>query len=369
MALALRENLIPQPANNTLSLVGAIEGFYGKSWSWEDRFSYAYHLREMGLGCYIYAPKGDPFLRKRWREEWPEQEWLELLKLSSQYRYRHINWGLGISPYALYTDYSNQQKRLLKAKVRRLNDLNPDVLAVLFDDMPGDMPDLAARQYEIVSDICQETDASRVIVCPTYYSFDPVLEQIFGKMPENYWRQLGRLLPQDIDIFWTGNKVCSASINSDDLSQISDSFGRLPVLWDNYPVNDGRAGCNFLNLRSLPERNIKLGSDINGHLCNPMSQANLSLIPLSSLACLHNTERSQNEFLLSQALDRYAGTITAALLEKDISAFQELGLLEFDDEQRELLMKRYSNVPGACAAEICSWLRGDYTFDPECLTG
>ncbi|MEM8934075.1 MAG: sulfatase-like hydrolase/transferase, partial [Acidobacteriota bacterium] len=34
----------------------------------------------------------------------------------------------------------------------------------------------------------------RFIACPTYYSFDPALERVFGAMPENYLTDFGRLL-------------------------------------------------------------------------------------------------------------------------------------------------------------------------------
>ena len=115
--------------------------------------------------------------------------------------------------------------------------------------MPGDLQSLATRQAEIVADVCHWLPGVHVLVCPTYYSFDPVLEKYFGRMPLDYWSQLGRELPQDVGIFWTGNKVCSEAITVSDIEAIVQRLQRPVILWDNYPVNDGAVRSNFLYTR------------------------------------------------------------------------------------------------------------------------
>ena len=70
-----------QPLTTSGFFYGVIEGFYGHQWSWSARAHYAAFLSELGYDCYIYAPKGDPFLRSRWREDYPEDEWIKLLEL------------------------------------------------------------------------------------------------------------------------------------------------------------------------------------------------------------------------------------------------------------------------------------------------
>ena len=44
-----------------------------------------------------------------------------------------------------------------------------------------DLDLLAQRQADIVADVCRWLPGVRILVCPTYYSFDPVLEKYFGK--------------------------------------------------------------------------------------------------------------------------------------------------------------------------------------------
>jgi hyaluronoglucosaminidase len=349
--------------NSAVFLTGVIEGFYGRSWSFETRLAYADYLCESGLNTCIYCPKGDPYLRRRWQEDWPEAGWRELLELSSAYRLRGIYWGVGLSPVELYREYGKSQRAQFKRKVERLAELSAQVIAILFDDMPGDMDALATRQAEIVADVCQWLPGTRVLVCPTYYSFDPVLELYFGKMPQDYWPQLGRELPLDADIFWTGNNVCSDSIEVNDLKAIVQELSRPVMLWDNYPVNDGAVRSSFLYTGKLSARSPALRPFIRGHLCNPMNQGLLSLPALSGLSELYGTGCLDDE-----ALCRILGPLTWERLSQDKHSFEHEGLIGLGAEQCRQLASEYGNLPGAAAQEVAQWLRGEYSFDPQCLT-
>ena len=57
----------PSPVN----LIGMIEGFYGNPWSHSVRLKFPAVLAELGLNAYLYCPKSDPYLRRRWKEDWP----------------------------------------------------------------------------------------------------------------------------------------------------------------------------------------------------------------------------------------------------------------------------------------------------------
>ena len=52
--------------------LGIIEGFYGKPWSWEERAASVAFLAPRGFTFHLYAPKADPYLRRRWREPHPD---------------------------------------------------------------------------------------------------------------------------------------------------------------------------------------------------------------------------------------------------------------------------------------------------------
>ena len=54
--------------------LGIIEGFFGRPWSWPERAAAIRFLRPYGYGFYLYAPKADPYLRRRWQEPHPAAE-------------------------------------------------------------------------------------------------------------------------------------------------------------------------------------------------------------------------------------------------------------------------------------------------------
>jgi len=349
--------------SSTEFLAGIIEGFYGRTWTFDTRVAYADYLVEAGLNTCIYCPKGDLYLRRNWQEDWPEAEWRELVLLSSAYKLRGINWGVGLSPVELYRNYGLPERAALKRKVERLGQLHAPVIAVLFDDMPGDLQSLATRQAEIVADVCHWLPGVHVLVCPTYYSFDPVLEKYFGRMPLDYWSQLGRELPQDVGIFWTGNKVCSEAITVSDIEAIVQQLQRPVILWDNYPVNDGAVRSNFLYTSKLHSRSPALRPLLTGHLCNPMNQGLLSLPALSGLAALYG-----NGLFNEDALSRILGPATWERVTRDQGVFERAGLSGLGEQRCKVLAAEYAQLSGPAAAEVAQWLRGEYRFDPDCLT-
>lgn len=146
--------------------LGVIEGYFGMPWSHGDRKHVMTRLRDIGYSWFHYAPKADAFLRRRWREPHPSDASAELAELSGHCRGLGMRFGAGLSPCELYRDFSGPGRSDFIAKVRALDDLGIDDLAILFDDTRGDMPDLAAREAEIVHAALARTCASRVL--PSY---------------------------------------------------------------------------------------------------------------------------------------------------------------------------------------------------------
>jgi hyaluronoglucosaminidase len=341
---------------------GVIEGFYGRSWPHETRLAYSALLPRMGLNTYLYCPKNDPYLRSQWRLDWPKGGRSKLIEMGQACSKHGVDWGVGLSPVALYLDYGKQQRQALQERVLGLADLGLDVLAILFDDMPGDCPDLASRQADIITDVAAWLPHIRLMMCPTYYSFDPVLARYFGAMPDNYWTELGKALPADVHIFWTGNEVCSPSITERDIGAIVRLLGRPVTLWDNYPVNDGAARSDHLYLEPLAARDIGLAPSIGGHLCNPMNQGFASLPALNGLARLYGAGLEDAE------LAEIIGKSTWSSLQRDASEFLVLGLSGLGEARCAELARHYRSQSGEAAREVAEWLEGDYAFDPACLT-
>ncbi|QIB67418.1 beta-N-acetylglucosaminidase domain-containing protein [Kineobactrum salinum] len=346
-------------------LCGVLEGYYGRPWSWQRRFEYADHLARLGLDSYIYAPKADPYLRKSWQCHWPADQWHALRELARTCAVSGLCFGVGLSPFALYADYGARQQQLLRDKIDRLNELEAPLLALLFDDMPGEQTDLAGRQAHIVQDVAARSHAQRLLVCPTYYSFDPVLERHFGRKPDNYWQDLGRELPAQVDVFWTGNRVCADTVSRQDLLQAREALGRPVVLWDNYPVNDGAVRSEHLYFAPLTGRERAGPELLAGHFCNPMLQALCSLPALAGLAALHADGSAEaGPDLLSELL----GGGTWQAMQQFSALFRDRGLGRMTGQQRRSALNVFRALPDPAAAEIVRWLQGEDCFDPACLT-
>ncbi len=347
-------------SNKAMYLSGIVEGFYGRQWSWGERRDMADYLATLGANTYLYCPKGDAHLRRRWREDWPEPVKLELRALAEHAAALGLVFGVGLSPLELYRSYDSQAREQLERRIHSINELGGGLLAVLFDDMRGDWPGLAEQQLQIMADVQSWSEASRLLLCPTYYSFDPKLEQVFGPRPQHYWQELGDGLDAGVDVFWTGPQVCSPAVTRADAQVAAQELGRNVVLWDNYPVNDGAKTSDFLHLRPLAQRDQGLSADLRGHLLNPMNQPLLSRSGLSGLADLIGRERPDFVDLFGDEM--------AGLLLQDIPLLQDFGRSGLSDVQHRELLSRYENLDHPAARELLDWLAGGYQFDPACLT-
>lgn len=343
--------------------LGVIEGYFGRPWSHADRKQVMTRLRDIGYSWFHYAPKADRFLRRRWREPHPAAALAELVDLSGHCRRLGMRFGVGFSPYELYRDFSGPGRMDFVAKVRALDDIGIDDLAILFDDTRGDVPDLAAREADIVHTALTITRASRVLMCPTYYSDDRLLDVVFGVRPEGYLEALGRRLDPSVGVYWTGEEVCAREHSVAHLARVAEALGRKPTLWDNYPVNDGPRMSRHLHLRGFTGRAYVIGTHVAAHAINPALQPHLSLIPAATLVASYR-EGPNYAYMRAfrEAARTWAGTELADMLEADLHALQDCGINHLGDD-RERLLQRYSAVSHPMAMEIVRWLSGADTVD------
>jgi hypothetical protein len=345
--------------------LGLIEGFFGRPWSWADRREAVRFLRPHNYLFYLYAPKADPYLRRRWQEPHPEAELAELAALRDVCRAEGVRFGIGLSPFELHLHAERGWQDRLAAKLASLAPLKPDDLALLFDDMRGDVADLASRQAAIVHFAAERGVAERIFACPTYYSDDPVLDAAFGARPPFYLEQLGRLLDPAIRIFWTGEEVCAREYSPGHLARVAGQLRRKPTLWDNYPVNDGARMSLHLHLRGVTGRPASLAGQIAGHGVNPASQPLLSRVPLLTLAESYATGDS---YEYGAAFERAARTVLgdalAARVGRDLPTLQDRGLDRLA-ERRAVLRARYAAFDHPAAREITAWLDGHWSVSDE----
>ncbi len=348
-------------------MLGVIEGFYGRPWPWAWRERYAGWLAEQGYHAYVYAPKSDAFLRKRWRDPWPEDTLQALRALSARCRQAGLTLGIGLSPIDLDRRFGPEEQALLGRKLDEIASLSPGLLCILFDDMRGDEPGLARLQCEVVNWIRARAPAP-LIFCPTYYSWDPVLPQVFGNMPEGYLEAIGQGLPADVGVFWTGNLVCSPGYAAEDFVDVGQRLARTTVLWDNYPVNDGRKISRFLFIGPIEGRPPALAGWVAGHFANPMNQPALSMLPLWMLARRHQGDVRPAALLWRAGLETLYPPALVSLLARDGQRFHHEGLDMIPESDKQAMRQEYAAIDHPAAQEVLAWLNEGYRFDPACLT-
>jgi hyaluronoglucosaminidase len=341
--------------------LGLIEGFYGKPWSWQARAETIAFLAPHGYRFYYYAPKADAFLRRRWREPHPPETAAELRRLSAHCRSSGVRFGVGLSPYEIYRSFDGDARAALAAKLAHLDSIGVDDLAILFDDMRGDLPNLAQMQVDIVHWVRERSMATRLLVCPSYYTDDSILDRFFGARPANYLEGFGRALDSAIDVFWTGEEVCARAFSPGHLQRVTAQLGRKPFLWDNYPVNDGPVMSQFLHLRGFTGRPASIGAHISGHAVNPASQPILSRIPALTLAESYaQGENYEYGRAFARAAEIVLGPELGALVRGDLMLFQDWGI-----ERAQGLQERYAVFDHPGAREIVAWLDGHWRITRE----
>ncbi len=348
--------------------LGTIEGFFGRPYTWAERTELMRSLKPHGYDFYLYAPKVDPHLRRAWREPHSAEETTALTDFAGACHRAGVTFGIGLSPFELHFDFTTEARTALTHKLAALGAMGCDWLAILFDDMRGSLPDLARRQAEIVEFAAERSRVSRIIVCPSYYTDDVVLDRVFGPRPPNYLRELGAAIDPSIDLMWTGEEVCSREYSLHHLDRVAEEMGRKPFIWDNYPVNDGPRMSRHLHLRAFSGRPGAMADHVAGHAVNPASQPTLSRIPMITLAASYAQGadyaygRAFREAAVAVCGEKLAGHIV-----DDLLTFQDAGLGSLSPARRERLRDLYTLFDHPAAREIVGWLDGAYAITGEAM--
>ncbi|NMT62386.1 beta-N-acetylglucosaminidase domain-containing protein [Marinobacter orientalis] len=346
--------------------LGIIEGFYGPLWSWEQRRQLVLALAPHGYRNYWYAPKADAFLRRRWSEPHPAPVAGELSDFAAFCREQGVRFGVGLSPFEVFNNFDNSARTALADKLGAFDRLGITDLAILFDDMKSGTPDLATRQADIIHWVAGRSGAEQITVCPSYYSDDPVLDRVFGQRPEHYLEDLGKALDPSVQVFWTGEEVCSREISPGHLQRVAEALGRKPVLWDNYPVNDGDRMSRHLHLRGFTGRPAANSNYLAGHAINPALQPTLTTIPAITLAQSYQQGPGyQYGQAFRRAAEEVVGKDLARQITADLLVLQDAGLERISSERRQAMTECYRRFDHPAAREIFDWLAGAYQVTDE----
>lgn len=347
-----------------MNLTGIVEGFFGPEWPEADRLSYAEFLARAGGDFYIYAPKQDPYLRKKWREDWSEDYIQKLRTYTHKFHSHNVQFGVGFSPFGLGMELKEEDKAILGEKLRILNELGINLLGLFFDDMPV-TENLASTQIEVMKFIRQHFQ-NQIIFCPSFYTPDPILDKVFGQRPSNYLEEIASGIPEGVSIAWTGPKVISPEIPAEHLKEVTGLLKRKPFIWENLFANDGPKNCKLLKLRPFTGRDSETAEWSEAFGFNMMNQPQLSKITyLASVFTLHGEEPS---VAFEHSLEELTSPLFKEFVLKHKDTFLTKGLDNFSQEEKNQLVGELSSFPDLGAKEISDWLSGQYNVGSECLT-
>ena len=315
----LEEGLLPRGEAEHYPLFGVrgyIEGFYGRPWSFEQKKGMLAFAASRRMNTHYYAPKDDPYHRDLWRELYPPEELSRLAQLASLAAKLFVDFHYCIAP-GLNIRYSDPAElEALMSKIRQIYGAGVRNFGLLLDDIGEELAfeedraafgetldahcDLACRFYEALKNL----DSGIVLtVCPMQY---------FGKGDEYYISSLGRSLPPEVRVFWTGRDICSRELTSQQAAHFTRHTLHRPLYWDNYPVNDAEM-YNEMHLGPLIGRDPDLYRYAQGLIANCMEYCECSKIPLTTIAdYLWDSEGYDPETSWAYAIEQAVGKQDAA---------------------------------------------------------
>lgn len=272
-------------SQNVELLSGVVEGFYGTPWTGEQRVDLIRFMGEFGLDHYVYAPKDDPLHRGRWRELYPDSSLQAFGNLLQVGRESGVTIWFAISP-GLSIRYSSEDDFVkLQDKLDQVIDAGFRHVALFLDDVPERLQhpedreaykNIAMAHGDLIGRLHKYLDdrGVKLWVCPTVYA------DSFGD--QSYLNDLGRLMPPDVPLFWTGPDVASPDITGSDVARWTSRTGSKPLVWDNYPVNDYEVWRPFLG--PYPSRDHEGVLATMGFIANPGPSIYSSMVGMATLA-------------------------------------------------------------------------------------
>ena len=284
-AAAAVPNVAVSPFAAGFASRGVIEGFYGPPWSHQDRLDLIRFMGRVGMNVYFYGPKDDPFHRERWRDPYPADQIARIGELVALGCENGVDVWFAISPGLSMTYSDSSDYRALLAKLDAVAAVGVRHVAFFVDDVPEKLThdadrarfsSLAEAHAYVITMLKRDLDARglALAVVPTTYT------NSFGS--KDYLRELGRLVPPEIPLAWTGIDVVAPDMTAAQAHAWSEMIQRPPLIWDNYPVNDFARWRLFLG--PLRGRSADLESAVAGFVANPMNEAHASMLPLWTVA-------------------------------------------------------------------------------------
>ena len=260
---------------------GVVEGFYGTPWSHEVRLSLIDFYGANKMNTYIYGPKDDPYHScPDWRLPYPEDEAENISELVRACGKNRVDFVWAIHP-GQDIKWNEEDYRNLLNKFNMMYDLGVRAFAIFFDDISGDGTN-PTRQAELLNRLNAEFvkekgDVRPLIVCPTDYS------RLWANPGETGNLAIyGKTLDPSIEVFWTGDYVCS-DLTRETMEWVNSRIRRPAFYWWNFPVTDYARHIVMQGPAYGLDTTLTSG-DLCGIVSNPMEYGEASKIALYGVA-------------------------------------------------------------------------------------
>ncbi|RFE02655.1 protein O-GlcNAcase [Streptococcus parauberis] len=274
----------------SFQLRGVIEGFYGRPWTRAERKDCLQFLGQNRMNTYMYAPKNDDFLRKQWRDLYPD-EWIAYFKeLLAAARTNQVDFWYMISP-GLDFDYCDPEDyQFLYQKLQQMIDLGVNRFGLLLDDIDYTIMENVEKYFQttafaqghlvnqVFAYLKEKQALVDLVVCPTEY------DNAFDSL---YLKQLSEVIAPEIPFFWTGPSTLASQISEADADLIQQVYQRPIIIWDNIPVNDYQKDYQRVFISPYANRSPHLANpnyQVQGIVSNPMINWELSKIILLDMS-------------------------------------------------------------------------------------
>ncbi|MDX2605070.1 beta-N-acetylglucosaminidase domain-containing protein [Streptomyces caniscabiei] len=283
----------------TAALRGVVEGFYGTPWSHAERLSQLDFYGRTKQNVYVYSPKDDPYLRERWRDEYPAARLAQVRELVERAAANHVRFTYALSPGLSVCYSSDDDITALVRKFASLYDIGVRSFAIPLDDISYTKWNCAAdqerfgsgggaagtAQAHLLNRVWEEFSAGRTGLDP----LEMVPTEYSDLADTPYKKALRERLDPDVVVEWTGVGVIAPTITAAQLRQAREVYGHPILVWDNYPVND--YVTSRLLLGPYTGREAGVARESVGVTANPMVQAEASKLALfTSAAYLWNAD-------------------------------------------------------------------------------
>lgn len=266
-------------------LNGVIEGFYGRGWTESERVSMLDWIQQAGMNTFVYGPKDDVHVRARWRENYSADMLSTLKRLTEQASDRNVDLLVALAPCLDMTYSDPAEMQILFARMDQLLDIGIKGFAILFDDVPNQLPPqdqehfptFAAAQVHVSNQMMAHLKPhdGKLLFCPTEYCARFTEK---GVAASEYLKEIGNKLDKSIGIFWTGPEIVSETIPAATLREIGTILQRKPVIWENFHAND--YDIRRVMVGPLGGRDEDILPLIDGFITNPNNELLANFVPV-----------------------------------------------------------------------------------------